>query len=130
MNRLFWAMAGLLLCQGCATNPSTQAAAIKEVTARQVMNCTLISTITGKSLIGGVGATSASNALIDVKEQASGLGAWTKEACPPLESPGQKRTGATEVLRHTRAFRHIGCMRRWQVRPVHRLWNVKARNCQ
>jgi len=35
----------------------------------------LISTITGKSLIGGVGATSASNALIDVKEQASGLGA-------------------------------------------------------
>ena len=75
MNRLFWTIAGLLLCQRCATNPSTQAAAIKEVTARQVMNCTLISTITGKSLIGGVGATSASNALIDVKEQASGLGA-------------------------------------------------------
>ena len=75
MNRLFWVIAGLLLCQGCATNPSTQAAAIKEVTARQVTNCTLISTITGKSLIGGVGATSASNALIDVKEQASGLGA-------------------------------------------------------
>ena len=75
MNRLLWALAGLVLCQGCATNPSTQAAAIKEVTARQVTNCTLISTITGKSLIGGVGATSASNALIDVKEQASGLGA-------------------------------------------------------
>jgi len=46
MNRLLWAIAGLVLCQGCATNPSTQAAAIKEVTARQVMNCTLISTIT------------------------------------------------------------------------------------
>ena len=75
MNRLCWAIAGLLLCQGCATNPSTQAAAIQEVSARQVMNCTLISTITGKSLIGGAGATSASNALIDVKEQASGLGA-------------------------------------------------------
>ena len=75
MNRLLCTIAGLLLCQGCATNPSTQEAAIKEVTARQVMNCTLISTITGKSLIGGVGATSASNALIDVKEQASGLGA-------------------------------------------------------
>jgi hypothetical protein len=61
--------------QGCATNPSTQATAIREVTARDVTNCTLISTITGKSLIGGVSATSATNALIDAKEQASGLGA-------------------------------------------------------
>ena len=75
MNRLPWAIAGLLLCQGCATNPSTQAAAIKEVAARQVTNCTLISTISGKSLIGGVSATSAANALVDAKEQASGLGA-------------------------------------------------------
>ncbi len=75
MNRLLPAIAGLLLCQGCATNPSTQAAAIKEVAARQVTNCTLISTITGKSLIGGMGATGATNALVDAKEQASGLGA-------------------------------------------------------
>jgi hypothetical protein len=75
LNRLLWAIAGLLLCQGCASNPSTQAAAIKEVTARQVMNCTLISTITGKSLMGGMGATGATNALVDAKEQASGLGA-------------------------------------------------------
>ena len=75
MNRLLSAIAGLLLCQGCATNPSTQAAAIKEVAARQVTNCTLISTITGRSLIGGMGATGATNALIDAREQASGLGA-------------------------------------------------------
>ena len=63
------------MCQGCASNPSTQAAAIKEVAARQVTNCTLISTITGKSLIGGMGATGATNALVDAREQASGLGA-------------------------------------------------------
>ena len=74
MNRLLSAIAGLLLCQGCATNPSTQAAAIKEVAARQVTNCTLISTITGKSLIGGM-TTGATNALVDAREQASGLGA-------------------------------------------------------
>jgi len=75
LNRRLWAIAGLVLCQGCASNPSTQAAAIKEVTARQVMNCTLISTITGKSVMGSVGGTGGANALIDVKEQASGLGA-------------------------------------------------------
>ena len=75
MNRLLSAIAALLLCQGCATNPSTHAAAIKEVAARQVTNCTLISTITGKSLIGGAGTMGATNALVDAKEQASGLGA-------------------------------------------------------
>ena len=75
MNRLLSAIAGLLLCQACATNPSPHAAAIKEVAARQVTNCTLISTITGKSVMGGMGATGATNALIDAKEQASGLGA-------------------------------------------------------
>lgn len=75
MNRLLLAIAGLVLCQGCATNQSTQAAAIKEVAARQVTNCTLISTITGKSLVGGVGATGAANALVDAREQAAGLGA-------------------------------------------------------
>jgi hypothetical protein len=35
----------------------------------------LISTITGKSVMGSVGGTGGANALIDVKEQASGLGA-------------------------------------------------------
>lgn len=75
MNRLLTAITALLLCQGCATNPSTHAAEIKEVAARQVTNCTLISTITGKSLIGGVGSMGATNALVDAREQASGLGA-------------------------------------------------------
>ena len=75
MNRLLTAATALLLCQGCVTNPSTQAAAIKEVAARQVTNCTLISTITGRSLIGGVGPAGATSALVDAKDQASGLGA-------------------------------------------------------
>jgi hypothetical protein len=65
----------LLVCQGCANTPSRQAAAVKEVDARAVANCALISTIHGKSLLGGAASTSAANAVVDVKEQAAGLGA-------------------------------------------------------
>ena len=75
MNRLLTAVLTLFICQGCATNPSSQAAAIKEATARQVTDCALISSITGKSLLGGGTTAAATNALVDAKEQASGLGA-------------------------------------------------------
>jgi len=75
LNRLLTSVIALLVCQGCVSNPSTQAAAIKEVTAKQVTNCTLLSTITGKSLFGGGGSAAATNALVDAKEHASGLGA-------------------------------------------------------
>jgi hypothetical protein len=67
--------AALLLIQACSSVPSRHAAAIKEVDANQVANCTLISTIVGRSLIGGVGTTGATNAIVDAKEQASGLSA-------------------------------------------------------
>jgi hypothetical protein len=75
MDKLLTAVALMVICQGCATAPSRHAAAVKEVDARQVANCTLISTIVGRSLIGGVGSIGAENAVVDVKEQASGLGA-------------------------------------------------------
>jgi hypothetical protein len=65
----------LVICQGCATTPSRQAATLKEATARDVTRCALISTIVGKSLMGGAVATSANNAIVDAKEQAAGLGA-------------------------------------------------------
>jgi hypothetical protein len=65
----------LLICQGCVSTPSRQAAAVKELDTRQVANCTLISTIVGRSLFGGVGSAGAANAIVDAKEQASGLGA-------------------------------------------------------
>jgi hypothetical protein len=64
-----------LLVAGCANNPSTQAAAVREVDATQVGKCALISNITGKSLLAGGVATSAVNAMTDAKEQAAGLGA-------------------------------------------------------
>ena len=75
VNKLLPVFIVLLVCQGCASTPSHQAAAVKEADARQVAKCTLISTIVGKSLIGGVGSTGATNAIVDAKEQASGLGA-------------------------------------------------------
>ena len=75
MNRLLATAALVLLCQGCANNPSTQAAAVREVDGAQVGKCALISNITGKSLLAGGVATSAANAMIDAKEQAAGLGA-------------------------------------------------------
>ena len=75
MDRLLATAALVLLCQGCANMPSTQAAAVKEVDATQVGKCALISNITGKSLLAGGVATSASNAMTDAKEQAAGLGA-------------------------------------------------------
>lgn len=75
LNRVLPAFIAVLACQGCATAPSYQAAAIKEADARQVAKCTLISTVVGRSLIGGVGSTGATNAITDAKEQASGLGA-------------------------------------------------------
>jgi hypothetical protein len=75
MDRLLATAALVLLCQGCANNPSTQAAAVRVVDATQVGKCALISNITGKSLLAGGVATSASNAMTDAKEQAAGLGA-------------------------------------------------------
>ena len=75
VNRPLTAFLVLLVCQGCANTPSRQAAAVKEVDARAVANCALISTIHGKSLLGGAASTSAANAVVDVKEQAAGLGA-------------------------------------------------------
>jgi len=75
MDKLIAAVALMVLCQGCATPPSRYAAAIKEVDARQVANCTLISTVVGKCLIGGGSSIAAENAVVDAKEQASGLGA-------------------------------------------------------
>ena len=75
LNKVLPAFIVLLACQGCATTPSYHAAAVKEADARQVAKCTLISTIVGKSLIGGIGSTGAANAITDAKEQASGLGA-------------------------------------------------------
>jgi hypothetical protein len=75
MGRLSATVALVLLCQGCANVPSSQAAAVKEVDATQVAKCALISTIRGKSLLSGGVATSAANALVDAKEQAAGLGA-------------------------------------------------------
>jgi phosphoheptose isomerase len=67
-------VAALLLCQACANTPSRHAAAVREADARQVTNCTLLSSITGRSLFGGVGTTGSANAIVDAKEQASGLG--------------------------------------------------------
>jgi hypothetical protein len=75
MCRLSATVALALLCQGCVNNPSTQAAAVREVDASQVSKCALISNITGKSLLAGGVSTSAANALLDAKEQAAGLGA-------------------------------------------------------
>jgi hypothetical protein len=75
MGRLSVTVALVLLCQGCANVPSSQAAAVREADAKQVTQCALISTIRGKSLLGGGVAASAANALIDAKEQAAGLGA-------------------------------------------------------
>ena len=75
MNRLLTVASIALLAQGCANSPSREAAAVKELDARQVANCTLLSTIVGRSLVGGVGSVGATNAIIDAKEQASGLGA-------------------------------------------------------
>jgi Domain of unknown function (DUF4156) len=77
VNRILAAITVLLICQGCASTPSSQAAAVKEVDAKQVANCALISTIVGKSLIGGVVSTGGTNAIVDAKEQAAGLGANT-----------------------------------------------------
>jgi photosystem II stability/assembly factor-like uncharacterized protein len=77
VNKLLTAVTILLLCQGCATTPSSQAAAVHEVDASQVAKCTLISTIAGKSLVGGFGTVGATNAVVDAKEQAAGLGANT-----------------------------------------------------
>ncbi len=74
VNKLLTLAAVLVIGQGCASTPSRYAAAVKEVDARQVANCTLISTVTGRSLIGG-SSVAATNAIVDVKEQASGLGA-------------------------------------------------------
>jgi hypothetical protein len=74
VNELLTFVAVLVIGQGCANTPSRYAAAVKEVDPRQVAHCTLISTITGRSLIGG-GSVGATNAIVDVKEQASGLGA-------------------------------------------------------
>jgi len=73
--KLLTLVAVLVMGQGCANTPSRYATAVKDADARQVANCTLISTITGRSLIGGVGSVGATNAVVDVKEQASGLGA-------------------------------------------------------
>jgi len=75
VNKPLTAFIVLLVCHGCANTPSRQAAAIKEMDARAVANCALISTIHGKSLLGGAASTSAANAVVDVKEQAAGLGA-------------------------------------------------------
>jgi hypothetical protein len=75
VNMLLRTVAALLICQGCANTPSRQAAAVREMDTRAVANCALISTIHGKSLLGGAATNSATNALVDVKEQAAGLGA-------------------------------------------------------
>jgi hypothetical protein len=75
MGRMSAAAALVLLCQGCVSAPSSQAAAVREVDAKQVTQCALISTIRGKSLLNGGVSASAPNALIDAKEQAAGLGA-------------------------------------------------------
>ena len=75
MGRLSVTLTLVLLCQGCASVPSSQAAAVREADAKQVTQCALISTIRGKSLLSGGVSTSAANALVDAKEQAAGLGA-------------------------------------------------------
>jgi Domain of unknown function (DUF4156) len=75
VKQFITAVAVLLMCQGCANTPSRQAAAVKEMDARAVASCALISTIHGKSLLGGAASNSAVNAIVDVKEQAAGLGA-------------------------------------------------------
>ena len=75
VNKLLTAFIVLVVCHGCANTPSRQAAAVKEVDARAVANCALISTIHGKSLLAGSASTSAANAVVDMKEQAAGLGA-------------------------------------------------------
>jgi hypothetical protein len=75
LNKILAIAVASLICQGCASIPSRQASAVKEADARQVANCALISNIVGRSLVGGMGATGEANALVDAKEQASGLGA-------------------------------------------------------
>jgi hypothetical protein len=75
VDRLTVSVMLVLLCQGCANTPSSQAAAVRELDATMVTKCALISTIRGKSLLGGGVSTSATNALVDAKEQAAGLGA-------------------------------------------------------
>jgi hypothetical protein len=75
MDSRFAAVLLLVLCQGCVNNPTSQAAAVREMDASQVGKCALISNIVGKSLLSGGVATSAANAMIDAKEQAAGLGA-------------------------------------------------------
>jgi hypothetical protein len=75
VNKPLTAFIVLLVCHGCANTPSRQAAAVREMDARAVANCALISTIYGKSLLGGATSNSAANAVVDVKEQAAGLGA-------------------------------------------------------
>jgi hypothetical protein len=67
----------LLTCQGCAAPPSRYAATVREVDAKQVERCTLLSTVPGKSLMAGVGSIGVTNAINDAKDTAAGLGANT-----------------------------------------------------
>ena len=75
MNRLATTVSLLLLCQGCAAPPSRHAATVKEVDAKQVEGCALVSTVPGRSLMVGVGSIGVTNAINDARDNAAALGA-------------------------------------------------------
>ena len=65
----------VLGCDGCAAPPSRYAATVKEVDAKQVQGCALLSTVLGRSLMVGVGSIGVTNAINDARDNAAGLGA-------------------------------------------------------
>jgi hypothetical protein len=75
LNPSLVAVVALLVCQGCAAPQSRYAATVKEVDAREVANCALLSTVLGRSLMVGVGSIGVTNAINDAKDNAAGLGA-------------------------------------------------------
>ena len=75
MIRLATTVSIFLLCQGCAAPPSRYAATVKEVDAKQVDGCALLSTVPGRSLMVGVGSVGVTNAINDARDNAAGLGA-------------------------------------------------------
>ena len=65
----------MLFCGACAAPASRYAATVKEVDAKEVQGCALLSKVLGRSLMVGVGSIGVTNAINDARDNAAGLGA-------------------------------------------------------
>lgn len=68
-------IAAAVLASACVAARSPRAAAIEESDEHGIAGCKFLATVEGASLIGGVSPVGTENAMTDVRERASAIGA-------------------------------------------------------